>query len=201
MNKIKVLFLALVCLTLISPLSINAQNEEQLTDEITELKTELIMNTQDPATKVVRFILKLTSNIDSDRVKLTWTSSGPNNYTPGQNYQLNGLNASGELRIRKGQTYNIPVDLTIYGQGVNEIIGKVEIVLTEGTKILTVRSNYGSNAEGEVLPLTDAYIQAKNLNNIKNIAIIVVLLAAILIAGYFGLKRFIKWLDSDERKL
>lgn len=175
-------------------------SEDAVKDEITEMQVELSSETQDPVSKNVKFNLTLNSNIDSDRVKITWTSTGPNNYTAGQNYLVNGFDASGEIRIKKGQTYSVPINITIYGFGVNELIGKVEIVLPEGTKVLTVRTNFGSNAEGEVLPLTEEYTQAKNLNNIKNIVTWIIGIILTLIIGFFALKKFLKWLDQGDRE-
>lgn len=201
MKFLKFALISLVFLSFSSPLSAQENAVTQNMDEISELKAELITQIQDPVSKIVEFNLKLNSNIDSDRVKLTWTSTGPNTYAEGQNYSLAGLNASGELRISKGQSYSVPVSLKIHGSGVNELIGKVEIFLTEGTKVVTVRTNFGSNTDGEVLPITEAYTQAKNLNTVKNIVTIIVIIIFVLISGYFGLKRFLKWLDSDERKL
>lgn len=169
------------------------QNESPVIQDVEGLRAEFKQYTQDPATKIVKFEMILTSDIDTDRLKVTWTTSGPNVFA-------DTTQATVVATIEKGKTYTIPIELKVLGYGVNELFGKAEAVKPDSTYIATIRKDFASNESGEVLPLTEDYNQQKTLNTIKNIVLVVVIVAVILIGGFFGLKRFIKWLDKDEER-
>ena len=177
----------------------NQDQAAQISD-VEGLRAEFKQDVEDPSTKIVKFTMVLKSNIDSDRVRITWTTLGPNFITQDNPYVIQSNVAIGNIVIAKGQTYNIPITIGILGDGVNELVGKAEAFKADSTYIVTVRKNYATNADSEVLPITDQYNSVKTGNTIKNVLIVVLIVAAILTAGFFGLKAFLKWLDKDERK-
>jgi hypothetical protein len=198
--------LALLSIGLFNPIVISAQdltqqNQAAEVQDVESLRASFNEYTQNPANKRVKFEMVLKSNIDSDRVRITWTTQGPSIFEDQSGYTIDGNTARGNIAIRKGQTYTIPIEVTVAGEGINELFGKAEAFQAESTFVATVRKNYASNESGEVLPLTDAYNQAKTQNTILNIIVVVIAVVAILVAIYFALRQFLKWLDKDERDL
>lgn len=206
-NSIKKPLLIIVLLaTLITPIVISAQDlttqsQSPQIQDVEGLRAEFKEYTQDPATRKIKYEMILKSNIDSDRVRITWTTTGANVFEPQPGYTIEGTVARGNVSIKKGQTYSIPIEITVTGEAVNELFGRAEAFLASSTYVATVRKNYASNAEGEVLPLTDQYNQAKTQNLILNVLVIIIAVVLILVGLYTALKLFLKWLDKDERDL
>ncbi len=198
---ISILTMSMLCPIVITAQDLTTQSKAPEIQDVDGLRTEFKQYTQDPATKKVKFEMVLKSNIDSDRVRITWTTTGPNIFEKQGNYVIEGNTARGDISIRKGQTYVIPIEVTILGGGVNELFGRAEAFLAESTYIATVRKNYATNSESEVLPITDEYTSIKTRNLIITIVLIIMAVAASLVAIYLGLKQFLKWLDKDERDL
>ncbi|MBE2280767.1 MAG: hypothetical protein IAE91_10275 [Ignavibacteriaceae bacterium] len=180
---------------------LTTQSQEAEIQDVDGLRAEFKEYTQSPSTKKIKFEMILKSNIDSDRVRITWTTAGANVFEEQKGYTIEGTTARGNIAIRKGETYSIPIEVTVTGSAVNELFGKAEAFLAESTYIATVRKNYASNVEGEVLPITDAYSQSKTQNTILNIFVIIISVIIVLALLYLGLKLFLKWLDKDERDL
>lgn len=185
----------------ISAQDLTTQNQTPQIQDVDGLRAEFKEYTQDPATKKIKYEMILHSNIDSDRVRITWTTTGANVFDPQDAYTIVGTSARGDIAIKKGQTYSIPIVVTVTGSGVNELFGKAEAFLAQSTYIATVRKDYASNESAEVLPLTDQYNQAKTQNTILNVVLIIVIVVVILASLFFALKLFLKWLDRDERDI
>src|SRR5688500_16466537 len=95
--KIKVLItiLLILCINLITlgltkSSTLNAQTEEELIqedapaeiDDFSGLRAELNQYTQDASSKEVTFEMVLKSNVDSDRVRVTWELEGRSIFAP-----------------------------------------------------------------------------------------------------------------------
>lgn len=200
------MLLSILSLSLFTPIVVTAQDlttqsQQPEIQDVEGLRASFKEYTQSPATRKVKYEMILKSNIDSDRVRITWTTIGANIFEPQSGYTVEGTTARGNISIRKGQTYTIPIEVTVTGEAINELFGKAEAFLAESTFIATVRKNYASNAEGEVLPLTAEYNQAKTQNTILNVIVIILVVVIILLSLFFALKLFLKWLDKDERDL
>lgn len=185
----------------LSAQDLTTQNQSAEIQDVEGLRAQFVEYTQDPATKVIKFEMILVSNIDSDRVRITWNTNGANVFKPQAGYEITGNTARGNISIKKGETYRIPISLEITGSGINELTGKAEAFLADSTFIATVRKNFATNEDAEVLPLTDSFTQARTRNLIFNAVIIILIVVAISLAIYFALKTFIRWLDKDERNL
>lgn len=199
-------FLFLIPIVFFNVTSLNAQDINQADQQVQisdveGLRTEFKQYTQSPSTKTIKFEMILKSNIDSDRVRIVWTTSGPNFIPEQEGYVVNLTSARKDIVIEKGKSYVIPIEITVLNTGVNEIFGRAEAFTAESAYIATVRKNYGSNPDGEVLPLTDEYNRAKTLNTILNIVVIILIIVVILAIGFILLKKFLSWLDKEDRDI
>ncbi len=197
----KKFILAMFLLTLMVPLSVAAQDTQELfnndkaavIEDVEGFRASFKQYTQDPTSKVVKFEMVLTANIDSDRVKITWSTSGPNFFTDKNQTVRN-------ISVEKGKTYNIPIELTITGYGVNELFGKAEAFRTDRIYVATVRKNFGSDQDSQVLPVTDEYKSAQTAYIIKTAVLAIIVFIIVIIGIFFGVKVFIKWLNKDDIK-
>lgn len=180
---------------------LTTQSQQAVIQDVDGLRAEFKEYTQDPSSKKIKYEMILKSNIDSDRVRIVWTISGGGIFEVQEGYTIDKNTARGNIIVRKGQTYTIPIVVTVTSEGITELLGRAEAFLAESTYIATVRKNFAANSDAEVLPLTDAYLQARTLNLIFNIIVIILITAASLFALFIAIKRFIKWLDKDDRDI
>jgi uncharacterized protein YneF (UPF0154 family) len=194
--------LATLLFLLVTALPFHAIAQEESQEEVTEeipaqvvnakgLRATFSHETQDPSSKEIKFIMTLESDIDSDRVKVTWDVAG-------NSALVDRSKEEDDIVIESGAIYTIPVTIRPVGQGVTELFGKVEAFEPDGTQIVTVRKNFATNAAGEMLPISDEYSQAKVLNTVFNIAKIIVIFVLAVVFGFIGFKFFVKWLKKDE---
>ncbi len=196
--KTKVLLTILLSLLTIYPVSaqdtdMQTKDQPAVIQDVEGLRTEFKQNLQDPATKIVKFEMIIKSGIDSDRIRITWTAEGSNTFVDESQTIRTGV-------VKKGGTYTIPIELKISGNGVHELFGKVEAFKADVSYIATVRKNFASNNEGEILPLTNEYNNAKTFNFIKTILLATIVFFATVFLLFVGFKRFVKWLNRDDRK-
>lgn len=182
--------------------------EKTTIKDVEGLRAELTQLSQDPESKYIRFELKLSSAIYSERVKVTWSVSG-------QSIFVNNVEKERDFVVEEGKTYIIPV--TLLPTKINETLAKAqpyaatEILATVesfgagATFVITARKNFASNSEGEYVTVVDGkiglpkeYSNAKNLIFFRNIGIIILAVSIGLFLGYKFLKRFIKWLNKNE---
>ncbi|MFS8130418.1 MAG: hypothetical protein ACMG57_00415 [Candidatus Dojkabacteria bacterium] len=154
------------------------------------LKAEFRQNTQDPDSKNIKFEMVLHSNIDSDRVKVTWTVSGASK-------MVNTSEKRVDLDIRKGQTYTIPITILPVGKGISEVYGTAQSVSVESSFLVTVRKNYSSNSDSEVLPITQEYQTAKSLLVVKNVLILVLVIGGVIATALLVFRRINKYLKTE----
>lgn len=191
-----VLLLGLVFSTLPSHAFAQVEIEDPFTEDVDPviedvegLRAEFNQTTQDPESKKVTFELVLISNIDSDRVKVTWTLKGRSVFEDESEKVRN-------ISVSKGKTYNIPITIIPAGYGVSELQVIVEAFKAESNYLVSVRKNYASNDASEILPITSEYSQAKALYIIKTVGIILAVITGLLFLAFFGFKRFVKWLNK-----
>lgn len=184
------IFLPLVSLSYVSAQDATTTDQPAEIKDIEGLKAEFKQNTQDPESKNIKFEMILHSNIDSDRVKVTWTVTGSSKI-------VNTNEKRVDLDIRKGQTYTIPITILPVGKGVSEVYGTAQSVNVASSFLVTVRKNYASNSDSEVLPITSEYQTARVLSIVKSVLIIVVIFATILGIFFFGFRRVNKYLKTE----
>jgi hypothetical protein len=170
----------------------NEDKEVEITD-VQSLKADFKQYTQDPDSKIVKFEMILTSQINSDRLRITWTVSGISK--PVDDNQLTTV-----LDIKAGQTYTIPIEVTPTGYGVSEVYGKAQAFGADSNVIATVRKNYASNEMGEILPITDDYKNKKLFNLVFSIIKLILILVFVFIGIFFGFKKFTKWYNANDVK-
>lgn len=156
--------------------------------DIRGLRAELEQFTQDPETGRVRFEMILTSTIDSDRVQITWDVSGNSIFAEDQRETFN-------TRIESGKTYRVPIEIIPSGKGVTELFGKVESFELGNTFLVTVRKNFATNLDGEVLPVTQEFLDLKQSSTIESIllyigggvgAVIILFMLIVLFRGWYN---------------
>jgi hypothetical protein len=190
----KLIFLPFVFIILCSVVYAQVNIEHSQTIETStspDFEAKLIQRTQNPANKTIIFIMEIHSNIKSDRVLINWEIKGEAIIT--DTYPQKGI-----LIVAPENTYNIPIEIKPGPDSVVELYGKAEAFLVDGTKITTVRKNFLTNSESEILPLTEEYLKAKRKHQIitliRNIAITV----TVLILTGFGVKKFLNYLKRDD---
>lgn len=154
------------------------------------LRAEFKQETQDPESKNATFNMILKSNIDSDRVKIVWTVTGSSKALDSKQLTMN-------LNIKKGGTYTVPITVIPQGEGVTEVYGTAQSVSVDSSFLVTVRKNFQTNKLLEILPLTDAYNQAKTLSNVKNIVIVLVIVSIIIGILFVAFKRFNRYIKTE----
>jgi hypothetical protein len=164
----------------------DVQNSQALT-------AEFIQYTQSPSSKVARFEMVLTANETSNRVRVTWEVRGSSIAVKEEQLVMN-------FRVEKGLTYTIPIDIKPVNQGVTEVYGVARMFGVDSSSVTTVRKNFATNENLEILPLTDEYKQSKLLGTVWNIAKIIILLVVVILGGFFGLKGFARWYNTNDRE-
>lgn len=185
-------------------------SEEKTTiKDVEGLRAELTQMSQDPESKYIRFELKLTSSIYSERVKVTWNVTG-------QSIFVNQDEKVRDFVVEENKTYVIPV--TILPTGISaataktqpyaatEILATVESFGAGATFVVTARKNFASNIDGEYITVVNGkiglpqeYTNAKNLIFFRNLGIVLLVVTIGLFGGYRFLKGFLKWLNRNER--
>jgi len=161
--------------------------------DVEGFRADFKQNTQDPDTKIVKFEMILKSNIDSDRVEINWEVDGVSVFKDKGKKNL-------KTSIQGGKTYDIPIELIVAGSGITELRGKAEAFKADSSFLITVRKDFATNSNLEILPISQDYSTAKNVSLIKNIIVILVIVGIILFIGLIALKRFVKWLNKDDVK-
>jgi len=174
---------------------LNAQTDANIDQpavvkDVEGLRAEFKQLTQDPDSKNATFQMILKSSIDSDRVKIEWTITGASKLVNESDKRTN-------LTIKKGQTYTIPITIIPQGEGVTEVFGTAEAVNVDSSYLVTVRKNFATNKNAEILPITSDYTNAKNLSVVKNIILLVVVVATILGVILLILRRITKYLKTE----
>jgi len=163
-------------------------NEAAVVEDVEGLRAVFKEYTQDPDSKIVKYEMTLKSNIDSDRVKVTWTLRGVSSF-------LDKTQASKNITVVKDKTYSIIIELLPGSKGVTELVGKAEAFTVNGNFVATVRKNFAINSDLEILPLTDDYNSAKRFSTIRNLVITAVILIAIGAGLFYAFKKIRFWLS------
>jgi hypothetical protein len=190
----------IILIMIITPMTLLAQDssnyDEDVAPEINDvegLRADFKQHTQNPENREITFEMILDSNLDSDRVKITW--------------ELRTLKGSGAvfldpndaveyITIQKGRSYTLPITIVTTTEGVIELTGKAESFRAEATFLVSVRKTFGTNKAGEVKPVTQEYLQARTVMNVKNVILGILIVIAIMMTGIFGFKKFVKWLNK-----
>lgn len=214
LTNLLLLSFAIFNFTSTSLFTLNAQTKEDFQESkqiinAKGLRIDLKENTQDPETKIVRLDMIIYSDIDSDRVKITWTLKGNARF-------VNEKERIQAISIRKNNVYKIsvniiPTGVNNEGFGVTEVLGDIEAFFVNTSVVASARKIIFSNINGEVIVLKerngesiveppDEYLNAKNLINIRNILTAIIVIFVISATGFFGYKAFIKYLNTDDRR-
>lgn len=201
-----------VCIILIVPILVSpmlhaqgqlqlVEDEEMLYEEnrpadVTStqaLEVTFVQHTQNPSSKVAQFEMILKSNINSDRVRVTWEVKG-------QSIAVNEDQLIRNLTVKQNETYSIPLDVKPLGYGVTEVYGVARVVGADSSQLATVRKNFAANNSAEILPLTDEYNQAKVFSIIWLIARTTTIVLVLVVSGFVAFKKFVSWYKTDDRE-
>ncbi len=176
--------------------NLQTTNSEPVINDTQLLRAEFKQYTQDPSSKIIKFEMILQANVNSDRVRATWTITGDSEY-------VNKSQQERVFSIQAGQTYVLPLEVRplkpIEGQsyGVTEVFGRAEVFGVDSNAIATVRKNYASNINQEVLPLTPEYNQQKTLTTVIDVGKIAALILLASFLTMIGFRKFVKWYKKD----
>lgn len=172
---------------------LSKEDEPAVVQNSQALTVEFVQNAQSPSSKIARFEMILTANETSNRVRVTWEVRGSSIAVEEEQIVRN-------FRVEAGQTYTIPIDVRPVNQGVTEVYGVARMFGVDSSSVTTVRKNFATNENQEILPTTDEYRQAKLLGTIWDISKIIIFIIVLVFGGFFGLKAFARWYNTDERK-
>jgi hypothetical protein len=153
----------------------------------------LTRDTQSPDTKHVTYHLKIVPNISSDRVEIEWAMVGASELvTP-----IKKKNLVVEKGVAVTETFTIKP--RVFGK--TEVRAEVRAVAAANDYTVAARDEFASNNEGEIIPLSPDYQQAKTIFQIKQVVTIVAIIAIIAGIGYLAYRRFKKWLASGNQPM
>jgi hypothetical protein len=162
-------------------------------DDVEGLRAEFRQYTQSFDTKEMRYEMVLHSNLNSDRVKITWyltTLDGRGAIFKDKSEAIR------YIEIKRGEAYSIPITIIPTGRGEVELLGVVESFRAEATFTVTVKKVFATNSLGEILPLTSDYQTSKGLIVIRNILIYLCGFVFIIFGSIKGAVYFRRWLRS-----
>ncbi|BCX13583.1 MAG: hypothetical protein KatS3mg085_115 [Candidatus Dojkabacteria bacterium] len=195
MKKLILIFCLLVFVKFSAQLAlaqVNMENNDTVeTATSSDFTAKLLQLTQEPSSKKAVFVMQIKSGIKSDRVLINWEVKGGSQIT--DTYSSKGL-----LIVEPGKTYNVPIEIKPFPNSVTEVYGVAEAFLIDGKKIATVRKNFSTNNNAEILPLTDEYLQAKRDYQIKQAVTSFLVFVIAIALSYFGIKKFIAYLKRDD---
>lgn len=203
MSKLKKSFqiifvIPFILFALLTPSHIFAQDENVIDqapviNDVPSLRAEFKQYTQDPTSKEAKFEIVLKSNLDSDRVQISWTLTTLSG--SGAVFKDKAL-AKSFINIKKGQNYNKSIVIIPSGKGEIELLGKIESFKAGETFVVTVKKIFATNIQGEILPLTQDYIADRRGVLIRNIIIFIVAVIAFVYLLKKGIVLFKKWLKK-----
>lgn len=207
MKKFLSIFSLLFLILNLVPATILAQETEssegvQVTEEISEdkslviksakgLRAEFEEEVQEPGSKEKTYKMILYSDITSRRVKITWLLDGVSKFK-------NPSEAERVMDVDVGGIYTLAITVIPTQSGTTELLGLAESVQADSTLVTSVRKNFASNANREIIPLTDEYKSAKTIYTIIFILQRAVIAVVAIIALWFGFKYFVKWYNRDD---
>lgn len=158
-----------------------AQQQVELDDEqgvnTRDLDVVLIHGEQDPATKEFDLIATITSNIDSDRVLVTWDLPGSVEFASTAQY------VTEQTAVSAGESTIVRVRVVGGARGGQEFSTTVTLVKADVNYISSDNMEVVFNESREILPMTSDYKQARVLNNIKTALIFLCIGGVALGAG------------------
>lgn len=197
-------FLITIALLFLSALPFAKISAQDLTDpsdpgqapvieDVPGLRAEFRQYIQDPDSKQIKFEMILHSGIDSDRVRINWTLIGSSQF-------VDQTQAIRTISVQAGKSYSIPITVTPSGYGVSELRVKAEAFKAANSYLVSIRKNYGSNSSREILPITAQYNQVKIIALVKTLLTVILVLMIVVFMALVGFKRFVRWLNRDDRR-
>lgn len=163
---------------------------EPVIKDVEGLRLQLVQHTQDPVTQQVKFELVVYSQVESDRVQVTWTVSGSGKLVNDPKQTI--------PKIEKNQVYRVEGIVLPQVQGTIDLLVKVEAFAADGVRLSTARQTVGVFPTKEVYPITSQYRIAQIAIFIRTLSI----LGIVIIVGFFAIKfgyaKFREWLDHDD---
>lgn len=174
------------------------ETPELLSQSDPALKLQLLKPTeQDYPSKNFKVTLIVDSLIDSNRVGVTWTYP-TNLMTPvgGATDVITVVSGEKTTLVKEFIPSSNPPKSVVnrnaeIGVRVNGFVAGENYISTEKVVITF-------NPEMEILPLLDNYSQAKNLDKFKNISAIVLVVVLVIVGGFIGIKKFLKYLNTSD---
>ncbi len=192
LKKILPIILLLVLLT---PNLVHAQESMEfeppkiVIQDTEGLKVQLVTHTQNPDDKTVRLELVIYSQIQSDRVQISWESNGVVEILS---------DVTETLSLVPNQTYTTFIIVRPRFFGVSTITAKVEAFEAQGTYTATASLTIGSYTDGSVFPVTSEFLTAQTVNTINKLMKLVFWGYVLVFALYFAYQQYKRFLKKDE---
>ncbi len=169
-----------------------AVSTDPVIKDVAGLRLQLVEHTQDPSSQQVKFELVIYSQIDSDRVQVTWTVKGSG--------KLNNESKQTIAKIESGKVYRAEALVQPQAQGTIELSAKVEAFAADGIRLSTASQTIGVYPSREIFPITANYRIAQIALVLRAISAVGIILILGFFLAKFAYKLFRKWLDRDEHE-
>ncbi len=207
------LFIGIVGLSVgvIIPNTANAQDQQTL-DELEQsvdkqpviidfegLRLTLNQQDQNPGNRFIKYDLTIKSNIESDRIQLTWNVTGrsvPVEWN-GEIFDYTDPPEFTEvLNLKVGEQATRSITVLPRGLGLSKVVAVVEAFEIDGTRVATASKTFASDSQGVLLFAESSQNVTNVLYYARLIGIVILTIIVLLIAGFFGYKQFHKWLNT-----
>lgn len=201
---VHMLIIALILFSQIFYFTVYAQEEAVTTSEqiniISDpaLKLDLRKPTeQDFPSKEFEVTLLVDSLIDSNRVGVDWIYDKTLFTVEGGDSDVVTVVNGNQTTITKKFIPKPNPPVSIVNRKTN--IGvRVNGFVAGENYISTAQIDMTLSPEMVILPVLENYQRADTLNTVKNITIIVLLVLAVVVGGFFGIRKFIKYLNTPD---
>jgi len=211
MNNLRKLTKLAILILFVLPLHANyiiAQDFSQVSERAiikdeARVRLELTQQTQDPATGIIRFNLKIISKVNTDRARLVWRLNGQSNFVDKQKTSV-------AFNLKENQSYTtfievIPVVFKPTSKEIiwkaSELFAQIDVILVDGHIQATARQNFATRFDGTALPITESYQQALNNYNNTQLFMKFLTIVGILVLILFAYKFIKKWASIDEKEV
>jgi len=149
-----------------------------------DLDVTLSYGVQDSPSKEFDLIATITSNIDSDRVIVEWTTPIAFAFTDQYQFSIQ------QTTVAKGETKVLRARVKPDQGGINKVEVKITAVKADVNYISSDSKEITLNDSKEIIPLSKEYKKDKLINQVINAIAIILVLAAVLGAGVWVFGRY-----------
>lgn len=191
MRKITGIILVLLFILLAFPLRIIAEETEENTVSVSSETFELEIHplTQSIFDDSVPISLSIKSHIDTEKLEIRWDLPA--------SISQKGKSSNLWGSIEAEETADVTTTITPSEPGTYTIAAEVQAWQADANYVDTISIDLTFDKHLEIQPQTEEYYRNERYWFFAKIGIAIVSVIIVLVAGWFGVKKFNEWLDKD----